>query len=446
MMTLAEVATWTGGRARGQARVLGIATDSRRLSPGDLFVALRGPRFDGHRFIEQAREAGAAGALVVPGAETAGLPGVEVADTGQALLDLAGAWRRGRPARVAAITGSCGKTTVKDLLAGILREAAGEAALATRGNLNNVVGVPQTLFRLGDGHRFAAIEVGINRPGEMDLLATAVAPDVAVITNAAPAHLEGLGSVEAVAEEKGRLLGGLGPEGVAVLNADSPFAETWARAAPGPVLRFGLDAPAEVRGEWEPRGAGGRLWIRTPEGETGADLELPGRHSAANALAAAAAALALGVPVTAIGPGLEAAEKPAGRLRPRNVKGEITLLDDSYNANPASLEAALAVLAEGTGRRWLILGAMGELGPEGEGWHRWAGERAREAGVERLVTVGPLAGEALAGFGDPSGAVEDWEAAAGILEHEAEPGDRILVKGSRAARLERLVDRLAGES
>ncbi len=446
MMTLAEVAVWTGGRVRGQARLEGVSTDTRRLEPGALFVALRGPRFDGHHFLEKARAGGAAGVLVERGTRTGELPAVEVAETGRALLELAGAWRRGRPARVVAVTGSCGKTTVKDLIARVLREAAEGAALATPGNLNNTVGVPLTLFGLRDHHRFAAVEVGINRRGEMEGLAAAVGPDVAVITNAAPAHLEGLGSVEAVAAEKGRLLAGLGREGVAVLNADSPFAEAWARAAPGPVLRFGLEARADVRGEWEPRGDGGRLWIRTPHGETSVDLPLPGRHSAANALAAAAAAEALGVPAEAIGRGLAAAEGPPGRLQVRSAKGEISLLDDTYNANPASLEAALAVLTEGAGCTWLVLGAMGELGSEAGRWHRWAGELARTAGVDRLLTVGPLAEEALRGFGAGGRALPDWEAAAVLLGQEAGSGDRILVKGSRAARLERLVTHLAGDS
>jgi UDP-N-acetylmuramoyl-tripeptide--D-alanyl-D-alanine ligase len=452
MMTLAEVAAWTGGRPQGEARLLGVDTDTRRLEPGSLFVALRGPRFDGHRFLAQAAAAGAAGALVEAQAgDDSQLPRVEVADTGRALLDLAREWRlrtvAASGAGVVAITGSCGKTTVKDLTAAALTAGApegDEAVLATPGNWNNTVGVPLTLFRLHPDHRYAVVEVGINRPGEMDLLADTVRPQVAVITNAGPAHLEGLGSVASVAAEKGRLLAGLGRDGVAVINADSPFAEQWVRAAPGPVLRFGLEADADIRGEWRPEGVGGRLWVRSPAGETELALALPGRHNAANALAALAAAHALGVTVGEAARGLAAVAPAAGRLAPIPGAGGVTVLDDTYNANPASLEAALAVLAESDegGRRWLVLGDMGELGTEGPAWHGHAGESARTQGAHRLIAVGELAAAAAEAFGAGGHAVADWEAAAALLAREAGAGDRVLIKGSRSMRLERLVARL----
>ena len=445
MMTLAEVAACTGGRPHGEARLRGVATDTRRLEPGSLFVALKGPRFDGHRFLAAAADAGAAGALVETGHE-AGLPRVEVADTGRALLDLARGWRQRAAAGVVAITGSCGKTTVKDLTAAAL--AAGEPASvhATPGNWNNTVGMPLTLFGLSEGHRFAAVEVGINRPGEMALLADAVRPDVAVITNAAPAHLEGLGSVAAVAAEKGRLLDGLGPEGVAVINADSPFAAQWLRAAPGAVVRFGLDAPAEVRGEWRPEAGGGRLWVRTPTGEAALTLALPGRHNAANALAALAAAHALGVPLAEAARGIEAVPAAAGRLQARPSPDGLTVLDDTYNANPAALEAALDVLTEAGGRTWAVIGDMGELGVDEAAWHARAGEAARARGVDRLIGVGGLAAGAAEAFGAGGRAVADWAAAAELLANEAAAGDRVLVKGSRSMRLERLVAHLTGDT
>jgi UDP-N-acetylmuramoyl-tripeptide--D-alanyl-D-alanine ligase len=445
MMTLAQVADWTGGWTRGEARLAGVSTDSRRLEPGSLFVALRGERFDGHDHLAEAGEAGAAAVLVEDGTDPAGLPAVWVPDTGQGLLDLAAGWRRRQGARVAAITGSCGKTTVKDMLAAVLAESVGEGALATRGNLNNTVGLPLTLLRLRAEHRLAAVELGINQPGEMDRLAAAAQPDVAVITNAGAAHLEGLGSVAAVAAEKGRLLAALGPGGVAVINADSPFADEWTDVAPGPVLRFGLEAPADLRGEWRPEAEGGRLWLRTAEAEAELHLALPGRHNATNALAAAGAALALGIPLATVAEGLARVTPPVGRLQVRGGPGGATILDDTYNANPGSLEAALAVLAEGPGRTWLVLGDMGELGTEGEQWHHRAGERARELGIRRLLAVGPLASRAAAAFGARGHAVEDWEGAAEVLEEEAGSGDRILIKGSRAMRLERLVARLTGE-
>ncbi|MFP4615468.1 MAG: UDP-N-acetylmuramoyl-tripeptide--D-alanyl-D-alanine ligase [Thiohalorhabdus sp.] len=444
MMTLAEVAEWTGGRRHGEAVVSAVDTDTRRLRPGALFVALRGERFDGHDHLGAAREASAAAAVVERGADTAGLPRVEVSDTAQGLLDLAAGWRRSLPASVVAVTGSCGKTTVKEMLAAVLG-AAGGRSHATPGNWNNTVGVPLTLFGLGPEHRYGVVEAGINRPGEMDRLAAAIAPDVAIITNAAAAHLEGLGSLERVAAEKGRLLEGLGREGVAVLNADSPFGEQWARAAPGSVLRFGMEAPAEVRGEWAPEGDGGRLWLRLPGGEAEARLALPGRHNAHNALAAAAAAAALGIPAADVARGLETVAPVEGRLRVGRGRAGLTVLDDTYNANPTSLEAALEVLAEGPGRTWLVLGDMGELGPSGAELHHRAGEQARALGVDALIGVGALAGEAVRGFGAGARSAADWEEAAAALESEAASGDRVLVKGSRTMRLERLVARLGGD-
>jgi len=445
VLTLEEVAAWTGGQAHGEARVTGVSTDSRTLRAGELFVALRGPRFDGHAHVAQAREAGAAAVLLENGADAAGLPAVTVVDTGQGLLDLGAGWRCRQPARVVAVTGSCGKTTVKDMLAAILTEAFGEAVLTTHGNLNNTVGVPLTLLRLTPAHRFAAVEVGINHPGEMVRLAAAVAPDVAVITNAEAAHLEGLGSVEGVAAEKGRLFDGLRAEGVAVVNADSPFAAQWRAAAPSAVLTFGLEAAADVAGTWEPCAGGGRLGLRTADATAEATLALPGRHNAANALAAVAAARALGLSLAAAAAGVARAAAPAGRLEARPGRGGTTVLDDTYNANPASLAAALAVLVEDAGRTWLVLGDMGELGSDGAAWHARAGAQAHALGVDRLLAVGPLAAHAAEAFGADGRQVVDWEAAGDILDEEAASGDRILIKGSRAMRLEQLVARLAGE-
>lgn len=445
MMTLAEVATWTGGRSHGEARLQGVSTDTRSLEPGSLFVALRGPRFDGHRFLADARQAGAAAALVERTEGEAGLPLVTVADTGRALLDLAAGWRDRQAVRIVAITGSCGKTTAKELTAGVLRAAAGGEILATPGNWNNTVGLPLTLLRLRERHAYAAVEVGINRAGEMALLAETVRPSVAVITNAAAAHLEGLGSVEAVAAEKGRLLAGLGPDGIAVINADSPYAEEWTRTAPGPVIRYGLEAPAEVTGHWQASGEGGRLRIRSGFEEAEVYLPLPGAHNASNALAAVASALALGLPLEPAAHGLEAVSPPEGRLQVRSSPSGWTVLDDTYNANPGSLEAALQVLTQSGESTWLVLGDMGELGSQGRPWHHHAGQRARELGVSHLLTVGELAGAAADGFGSGARTLSDWTEAAEILDREAVSGNRILVKGSRSMRLERLVTQLTGE-
>ncbi|MEF8793407.1 UDP-N-acetylmuramoyl-tripeptide--D-alanyl-D-alanine ligase [Thiohalorhabdus sp.] len=441
MMTLAEVAAWTGGQCHGEARLRGVATDTRRLEPGTLFVALKGPRHDGHAFLAEAAEAGAAGVLVEAG-QGADLPRVEVADTGRALLDLAREWRLRSPTRVVAVTGSCGKTTVKDLIAAVLSVQAPEAFLATPGNWNNTVGMPLTLLGLEEYHRYAAVEVGINECGEMALLADTAAPDVAVITNAAPAHLEGLGSLEAVAAEKARLLGGLGPDGVAVINADSSFADQWVAAAPGRVVRFGLEAAADIRGEWQPEAGGGRLWVATPDGEVELALALPGRHNAVNALAALAAAYALGIAPERAAAGMEAVAPTAGRLQIRSGPGGLVVLDDTYNANPESLVAALDVLTQQGGHTWAVLGDMGELGDESAAWHAEAGLAARQRRVDRLIAVGRLAANAAEAFGTGGCIAANWQEAAAVLAHEAAGGDRVLIKGSRSMGLERLVAQL----
>ena len=429
---------------RGEAVLASVSTDTRAMTPGSLFVALRGPNHDGHRFLAEARRLGAGAALVQAGSEPEGLPVVAVADTPTALLDLAAAYRLRHGVRLAAITGSCGKTTVKELLASILRAGVGEdGALVSPGNWNNTIGLPLSLLGLGPGHRFAALEAGINRPGEMARLAATARPDVVVLTNAGPAHLAGLGSVADVAAEKGLLLKGLDPNGVAVINADCAYADIWARSSPASVLRYGLQGPAEMRGSWVPGEYGGHLHIEGPGGSAEVDLALPGRHNASNALAAAAAARSLGLSWNAIRTGLAGGSALPGRLQPRG-QGGVTVLDDTYNANPASLEAALAVLAEGTGRRWLVLGDMQELGDTAEAWHRQAGESARRLGVDRLLAVGELAGSAAVAFGAGGEGLSDRDAAAARLEQEIAAGDRVLLKGSRAMQLDRVAARLTG--
>jgi UDP-N-acetylmuramoyl-tripeptide--D-alanyl-D-alanine ligase len=450
MMSLAEVAALTGGRAHGEARITGVETDTRRLGRGQLFVALRGPRFDGHRFLGEAAAAGAAAALVEVGREpeAGDLPTVAVADTGAALLALAGGWRQRFTGPVVGVTGSAGKTTVKEMLAAVLASGSPSGSChATPGNWNNTVGLPLTLFGLRPEHRYAVLELGINRPGEMAELAATAEPDVALVTNAGAAHLEGLGGVEGVAREKGRLYQFLRSGGTAVINADSPFAEQWAAAAEGRVLRFGLEADADVRGRWAPDGEGILLQVEGAGGAYEVRLPLPGAHSAANALAAAAVAAALEIPGEQVSAGLAGVAPPSGRLQPRQAPAGFTVLDDTYNANPTSLQAALAVLAEGgPGHRWLVLGDMGELGGEARHWHQWAGEQARRYGVSHLVAVGEQAGESARAFGEGAETATDWEEALPIVEKGAGAGDRVLVKGSRAMGMERLVAGLMGEA
>ncbi|ROR29680.1 UDP-N-acetylmuramoyl-tripeptide--D-alanyl-D-alanine ligase [Inmirania thermothiophila] len=427
----------------------GVDTDSRRLHRGALFVALRGTRFDGHDFVAAAEAGGAAAALVERPLPLA-LPQLVVADTRRALGLLARAWRRRHAPQVVGVTGSNGKTTVKEMVAAVA--AACGPVLATRGNLNNDIGLPLTLFGLGPEHRTAVLEMGASAPGEIATLAALAIPHVGIVTGAAAAHLEGFGSLEAVARTKGALLEALPPEGVAVFPAEDAFAPLWRGLAAGRrVLDYALGgAGAAVRGE---AGATtlGRDGFRTPvrirdaEGEWVLTLRLGGAHNARNALAAWAAGAALGIAPQARVGALEAIAPPPGRLAPRPARGGGWLIDDSYNANPASLAAGLAVLAGLGGERVLVLGDMAELGAEAEALHREAGAAARRAGIARLHALGPLAARAAEAFGVGGQVHESVGALLDAVEGALGPDTVVLVKGSRAMAMERIVHALAAE-
>ena len=428
------------------ARFTRVTTDSRALAPGDLFVALKGDRFDGHHFIEQARQAGAAGALVSE-AQPSNLPQVIVKDTLAGLQDYAVSWRGDFQIPFVAVTGSNGKTTVKQMLSAILARRG--PVLATVGNLNNHIGVPLTLLSLREEHKTAVIEMGANHFGEIARLAELAQPDVGVVNNAGDAHLEGFGSREGVARAKGELFEAL-DHGVAVINADDEYAPLWREMARGDTLTFGLSDDADVRAvhprpEPPDAPAGMDFELRTPEGRQGVRLPLPGLHNVSNALAAAACAVALGVDARDIAAGLLGARPVAGRLTWRKALGGARLLDDTYNANPTSLRAGLELLATVQARRWLVLGDMGELGRGSEQLHHAAGEEARALGIERLYAVGPLAREAAKGFG--AGAVHFADIAALVAEvrERLAPDVAVLVKGSRSSRMERAVAGLTGE-
>ncbi len=438
---LSEAAPALGAERVGpDVTVSGVATDSRGLAPGALFVALEGERFDGHAFLEQARAAGASAALVRRGAQTT-LPRLEVADTRRALGALGAWWRERLALPVLAVTGSNGKTTVKQMLGAALGQAG--PVLVTEGNLNNDIGVPLTLLRLTSRHRFAVIELGANHPGEIAYLAGLARPRVGVVTNAAPAHLEGFGDVAGVARAKGELFEALPEDGVAVINADDPYADLWRRRAGRcRQLSFGLQAPADVTARWEPVSGGTRLEVRTPAGATTVRLPLAGQHNVMNALAAAAGTLALGLELGAVREGLERAAHVSGRLQPRRARCGARILDDTYNANPASLAAALEVLAAGSGERWLVLGDMGELGADAETLHREAGRAARAAGVSRLFALGPLAAAASEAFGSGARHYTDAAALAADVHGGLHPEVRVLVKGSRSMHMERVVEAL----
>jgi UDP-N-acetylmuramoyl-tripeptide--D-alanyl-D-alanine ligase len=438
---LSQIAAWTDGRVHGpDVEVTGVTTDTRKPDPGALFVALAGPRFDGHDFIRGPGDPAVAAVMVQH--EVAGdHPRVEVDDTLQGLTRFAAGWRACVGACVVALTGSNGKTTVKEMLASILSRAGD--TLATRGNLNNHIGVPLTLLEVTSAHRYAVVEMGANHPGEIAALTALAQPRVALVNNAGPAHLEGFGDLAGVAEAKGEIYGGLGADGVAVINAEDRFADYWLDLNRGrEILRFALDADAEVRGT---RLTDGRLRLSTPLGETLVDLQLPGRHNAMNALAAAAAAIAAEAELDAVREGLEAVSSVAGRLRRVTGSGGLEVLDDSYNANPASLSAGLAVLAESAAPRWLVLGDMAELGRAGSELHREAGEQARRLGVERLFAFGPQSMETADAFGAGAGHFLDMGELLDALRSALSQCSRapcVLIKGSRSMGMERVVTAL----
>jgi UDP-N-acetylmuramoyl-tripeptide--D-alanyl-D-alanine ligase len=442
---LAEAAAWAGGVLTGDdGEFAGVSTDTRSLEAGELFVALEGPNFDGHRFIAAAAERGAAGAVVARAVEST-LPVIRVEDTLRALGAMAGAWRESCAPVVVGVTGSSGKTTVKELLAAILSRV--DETLVTRGNLNNEIGVPLTLFRLAPDQRYAVIEMGANHAGEIARLAAIARPDVGVITMAGAAHLEGFGDLDGVATAKGELFAALGPDGTAIVNADDAYAELWRRlSAPARVICFGLGPGAEVTarriealGE---AGPGSRFELVTPDGSVEVELPLPGRHNVMNALAAAAAARAAGAGLGHIRDGLATARGVAGRLVLKTGRRGCRIVDDTYNANPSSVRAALEVLTALPGRPWAVLGDMGELGPDGPALHREIGEQARARGIERLFAIGELSRQTAAGFGEGAVHCDDLDELSERLLPALAADVNLLVKGSRMMRLERLVEAL----
>jgi len=418
----------------------GVSTDTRTLSEGNLFVALRGPNFDGHNYIEQARSKGAVAAAVSQVAPDV-MPQLQVEDTRLALGQLAAHWRRQFMLPLVAVTGSNGKTTVKEMLAGILRRRG--HTLVTRGNFNNDIGVPHTLFGLGREHAYAVLELGANHPGEIAYLTGLVQPTVAVINNAGPAHLEGFGSVAGVARAKGELFDSAGPATVCVINADDEYADLWRTlASPRPVMTFGLESEADVSASWTGDIDASEIQLHTPQGTASTRIVLPGRHNVLNALAAAAAALAAGVDLDNVARGLGDVQRVHGRLEAWSGFGGARVIDDTYNANPASLEAALVLLASANSEAWLVLGNMGELGADSERLHRNMGAAARRAGVRRLFTLGKLAALAADTFGQGSSVFTTVDELADTLRSKLHAGVTVLVKGSRAMHMERVVDAL----
>ena len=445
-MTLQQVAVATGGMLHGNGRsmIAGLFTDTRKPVQGALFVALRGPRFDAHDFVATAIEGGAAAALVERKI-AADIPQIVVGDTRIALGVLASSWRGQWAGRMVALTGSNGKTTTKEMLASILGQK-GET-LATRGNLNNDIGVPLMLAELDASQAYAVIEMGANHRGEIAYLTGLAQPDVALITNAGSAHLEGFGGRQGVILGKGEIYGGLCQNGVAVINADDAGAPLWrAFNAKRAVLTFGMHSEADVHGQWQPSQTGGQLRIETASGVVDIKLQVAGEHNGRNALAAASAALAMGGDLAAIKTGLEAFGGVPGRLqRKAGLHGSV-LWDDTYNANPDSLRAGIQAVREQGGETWLVLGDMGELGPDSAALHAESGHVARVSGVSRLYAVGTLAAHAVETFGDGATHFTDIESLVEALKTALQPGIQVLIKGSRSSRMERVTQAIMEEA
>lgn len=447
---LSLLAHWASGELHGDdVAIDAVSNDTRTLQPGSLYVALRGERFDGHDFVADALARGAS-ALLVERRLAGETPQIVVADTQLALARIAAGLQQGRGGKVVAITGSNGKTSVKTLVVAILQRAGN--TYFNPGNRNNEIGLPLAVIDAPDDADFAVYEMGAGQPGDIAYLTDIARPDVALVNNVAPAHLERMGTLLGVAETKGAIYAALPIEGVAAINADDAFAEYFATRAPGrKTIRFGLEASADVTARDIRLGdAGSQFRLVMPSGEAEARIALPGRHNVSNALAAASLALGCGVALPTIVEGLAAAQPVAGRQIAHALPGGAVLIDDSYNANPGSLAAAIDTLA-GTssskpgGEAWLVLGDMRELGVEGEALHADAGRRAKGAGIRRLYALGALSAAAAQAFGEGARVFATHAELADALRADlAKTPARVLVKGSRGSAMDKVVNALLG--
>ncbi len=447
MMTLDEAARAVQGRVQGASVPFsGVTTDSRTVNAGDLFVALKGERFDGHAYVEEAARHGASAALtsrLVAGA----MPVAQllVADTRLALGTLAAHWRLRFQLPLVALTGSNGKTTVKEMLAAILARHCGEreAVLATEGNLNNDIGMPLTLLRLRERHRYAVIEMGMNHAGEIDYLTRIAQPAVALVNNAQRAHVGLLGSVEAIARAKGEIYSGLSPTGIAVINGDDAFAAYWKRLnSARRIVTFGLGEAADVRATI----SGAQLRIVTPADAFALTLKVPGEHNVRNALAACAAAHALEIAPHAMQAGLAGFAGVLGRLQRLHCVSGCLVIDDTYNANPESMKAAVTVLAQERARKVFVMGDMAELGAEAPAMHAEVGRFARAMGIDVLLALGEASRNAVDAFGAGATHFAQLESLQLAATREAAGGVAILVKGSRSMQMERVVEALCAKA
>jgi len=473
-LTLVQLACWADGhllRDCAPVRIEGVLTDTRTLSPnpsptrgrgepiaGKLFIALKGENFDGHDHVAQAAKLGVSAALVSREIEV-DLPQIVVENTAHALAKLAAKLQSLRQTQVIAITGSNGKTTVKQLLVSILQNVA--STYCNPGNRNNEIGLPLAVIDAPEDARFAVYEMGAGQPGDIAYLTAITPPDIALVNNIAPAHLERMQHLLGIAETKAAVYDALPEDGIAIINADDAFAELFAARVPGRrILRFALEASADIRAhKIQAQPDGSRFGLLTPQGEAEIWLPLPGRHNVSNALAAAALALAAGASLDAVVAGLSEAAPVKGRMYRHHLGNGAVLIDDSYNANPGSLAAAIGALAQakaplpnpsptsgrGAQAAWLILGDMRELGPDAERLHAAAGDEARKAGIARLFTLGALSACAADAFGQNAQRFESHEALIAALQYELAQSPEppvMLVKGSRGSAMERIVNAL----
>jgi UDP-N-acetylmuramoyl-tripeptide--D-alanyl-D-alanine ligase len=440
--TLSYAAKAMNGELHGNDRQFdGVSIDSRSIGEGELFFALTGPNFDGSTFVGHARSKGAAGAVVASKVNV-DIPQIEVDDARVALGRLGACWRDGHSPTVVAITGSNGKTTVKEMVAACL--ATVDNTLATEGNLNNDIGMPLMMSRIDENHRFAVLEMGANHAGEIAYMTKLAKPDVVVLTNAGPAHLEGFGSIEGVAHAKAEILLGQPRPAVAVLNADDQYYPFWSSLVEDiDVLSFGLSEEADVHAHGIESTAGGmHFTMRLLDAKMDLTLPLAGIHNVRNACAAAAVASALDVPTEKIKAALESARAVSGRLAPLPGMNGAALYDDSYNANPSSVIAAAEFLVTLPGETWMVLGDMFELGEDSEQIHTDVGEAIRETGVDRLFTLGEHSASACAAFGVNGQSFSALEPLVEELLAALNDKVNVLVKGSRGMRMERVVEAL----
>ncbi len=441
MMRMSELATAVNGTLIGEdVEFTSVGSDSRSLTAGQLFVALKGENFDGHDYVAQTIKLGAAGALV--STQQGHLPQVLVQDTKLALGLLASYWRTKMAIPVIAITGSNGKTSVKEMLASILAQHTGDPdkVLATQGNLNNDIGLPLTLLRLKPQHQFAVAEMGMNHAGEIRYLSHLAKPNVALVNNASAAHLGGLGSVEAIAQAKGEIFEGLVTDGIAVINADDFYADYWRGVAKQhQQMTFGLAHASDISANYQLRSEDSELELNTSKGICTFTLPVAGLHNVKNALAATTLALAVGVSLNAIAEGLSKFNGVKGRLHHKRGINGATLIDDTYNANPASMKAAIDVLASKNGQKILVLGDMGELGDSAPILHAEIGEYAKQKGIDALYTLGNLSMEMSRAFSATPQHFSDANTLAEVIKKSMNENTHVLIKGSRFMKMEQVV-------